>query len=158
MPGAPAILGTDVFAVEYSPEFAGDKVLLAIVASGLAPDTNDTYLYIGMRGAGGNTTWNGLPGYPVEICQAGADTPGSPLIAADLALPSDYSGSDAPSRHVYASWSDGPGGSPSDDVYRLDDIICRQLYVTGGTVSSIAYYGTAYRGKLLAWGKDGSPR
>jgi hypothetical protein len=159
LPGVPAILGTDVFAIEYSPAFAGDKVILAIVSSGSAPDTNDTYLYIGVRGAGGATTWNSnaFPGYPVEICEAGADTPGSPLISADLALPSDYNGSDIPSRRVYACWSDGPGGSPGDDVYRLNDTLCSQLYVSGGIVSSIACHGTTYQGKLLAGARTAIP-
>lgn len=159
LPGAPPISGADVFAIEYSPAFAGDKTILAIVSSGPAPDTNDTYLYIGMRGVGGATTWNNkaFPGYPVEICQPGADTPGSPLVSADLALPSDYSGSDMPSRHVYACWSDGAGGSPDDDVYRLDDTLCHRLNVSGGALSSIAYYGTAYQGKLLAGARTAIP-
>ncbi len=144
LPGVPPILGTDVFALEYSPSFGADNIKLAIVSSGPAPDTDDTYLYIG-RGSGGNMTWNAdvAPGYPVEICQAGADTPGSPLISAELTLPSDYSGSHMTSRHVYAYWSGG-------DIYRLDDTICHQLYVGGGAISSIAYYGTSSQGKLLA--------
>jgi hypothetical protein len=158
LPGAPPVLGADVFAIEYSPAFSGDRTMLAIVASGPAPDTSDTYLYIGVS-IGGTTTWNGnvAPGYPVEICEAGADTPASPLISADLALPSDYSGSDMPSRQVYACWSDGPAGSPGDDVYRLNDTLCRRLYVSGGIISSIAYYGTIYQGKLLAGARTAIP-
>ena len=156
LPGVPAIIGTDVFAVEYSPSFAGDNTLLAIVASGPLPDTNDSYLYIG-RGSSGAMTWNAnvAPGYPVEICQAG-DSPGSPLISTDLALPSDYNGSDAPFRQVYACWSDGPGGSADDDVYRLNDTACYRLYA-GGITSTIAYHGTAYQGKLLAGARTASP-
>lgn len=154
LPGAPPILGTDVFALEYSSAFAGDRVILAIVSSGPPPDTDDTYLYIGQRGAGGNTIWNGIPGYPVEIGEG--DTPGSPLTYADLTLPSDYNGSDLSSRHVYASWSDGPGGSPDDDVYRLDDANCHRLYA-GGIVSTIAYYGASGGGKLLAGARAGAP-
>jgi hypothetical protein len=167
LPGVPAILGTDVFAIEYSPAFAGDKTILAIVSTGPAPDTDDTYLYIGVRGAGGITTWNNnvSPGYPVEICQSGADTPGSPLTYADLTLPSDYSGADISLRHVYASWSDNPpgvatAGNPNDDVYRLDDVSCKRLYVAGSgefAVSSLAYYGTSYIGKLLAGAMMGDP-
>jgi hypothetical protein len=158
LPGVPAILGTDVFAIEYSPAFAGDKTILAIVSSGPAPDTNDTYLYIGIS-SGGTMTWNGnvAPGYPLEICEAGADTPGSPLISADLALPSDYSGSDIPSWLVYACWSDGPAGSPGDDVYRLSDTLCHRLYVSGGIISSIAHHGTTYQGKLLAGARTAIP-
>jgi hypothetical protein len=130
--------------------------MLAIVSSGPVPDTDDTYLYIGIS-SGGAMTWNGAPGYPVEICEAGADAPGSPLISADLTLPSDYNGSDMSSRIVYACWSDGPGGSLSDDVYRLSDALCYRLYVIGGVVSSIAYYGTVYQGKLLAGARTAIP-
>jgi len=158
LPGVPPILGTDVFAIEYSPSFAGDRTMLAIVSTGPAPDTDDTYLYIGIS-SGGTMTWNNnvAPGYPVEICQAGADTPGSPLISADLALPSDYNGSDISSRQVYACWSDGVGGSPGDDVYRLSDTLCSRLYASGGIISSIAYYGTTYQGKLLAGARTAIP-
>jgi hypothetical protein len=166
LPGAPAILGTDVFAVEYSPGFIGDRTILAVVSSGFAPDTDDTYLYLGLRGTGAVTTWNNsvLPGYPVEICQSGGDTPGSPLTYADLALPSNYVGSDVSLRHVYASWSDNPAGAamagnPNDDAYRLDDISCTRLYVGGAefAVSSLAYHGTHYAGKLLAGAVRGDP-
>jgi len=167
LPGAPPILGTDVFAIEYSAGFIGDKTILAVVSSGPVPDTDDTYLYLGLRGVGGTTTWNNnvLPGYPVEICQSGGDTPGSPLTYADLALPSNYVGSDISLRHVYACWSDNPpgaamAGNPNDDVYRLDDISCTRLYVGGSAefaVSSLAYHGTSYAGKLLAGAVRGDP-
>jgi hypothetical protein len=158
LPGVPAIVGTDVFALEYSPSFAGDRTILAIVASGPAPDTNDSYLYIG-RSSGATTLWNTsvAAGYPVEICQAGADSPGYPLVSADLSLPSDYSGSGITSRHVYASWSDGAGGNPGDDVYRLDDTACYKLNVIGGVISTIAYHGTIYQGKLLVGARTGTP-
>jgi hypothetical protein len=159
LPSNPAIAGTDVFAIEYSPAFAADGALLAIVSSGPPPDTNDTYLYIGRR-QGQNTTWNGLvsPGYPVEIAQPGGDTPGTPLTYASLALPSDYFGLEAPSRRVYAAWSDNPrgtaaAGNTNDDVYRIDDTACLRLNVAGSreyVVSSLAYHGTVDDGKLLA--------
>lgn len=168
LPAVPAIAGTDVFAIKYSPAFSGDRMILAIVSSGPAPDTDDTYLYIGRRITAGTTTWNGnvFPGYPVEICRPGEDTPGSPLTYAALALPSDYSASDMPLRYVYACWSDNPpgtaiAGNPNDDVYRLDDILCNRLYVGGGSgecvISSLAYYGTSNEGKLLAGAMMDSP-
>ncbi|MFC1869742.1 fibronectin type III domain-containing protein [Chloroflexota bacterium] len=161
LPAVPAIAGTDVFAIKYSPAFAADRTILAIVASGPPPDTDDTYLYIGRRADSGTTTWNATvaPGYPVEICQPGEDSPGSPLTYAALALPSDYLGLDTSLRSVYASWSDNPrgtavAGKPNDDVYRLNDILCSRLYVGDGSseraISSLAYYGTKDEGKLLA--------
>ena len=156
LPTAPPISGTDVFAIDYSPGFAGDGTLLAIVASGPVPDTDDTYLYIGTRDLGSNnTTWNSFPGYPVEICQSGQDTPGTPLTYADLALPSDYSGTIPSLRHVYACWSDNPpgvvtAGNANDDVYRLDDTVCYRLLIRNDAVCSLTHYGFYNRGKLLA--------
>ena len=152
----PAISGTDVFAIEYSPGFTSDGTLLAIVATGPAPDTDDTYLYIGIRDLGSNnTTWNTSSGYPVEICQPGQDTPGTPLTYADLALPSDYSGAIPSRRHVYACWTDNPpgavtAGNTNDDVYRLDDTVCYRLLVRNDIICSLAHHGFYSRGKLLA--------
>ncbi len=137
----------DIFAIEYSPGFDADGTLLAIAAT--APPTDNTYLYIGIRDLGGNTTtWNSFAGYPAEICQSGQDTPGTPLTYADIALPSDYSGTTPWHRHAYACWSD-TGGNPDDDVYRLDDAVCYRLLVRD-TICSLAHYGMFSRGKLLA--------
>jgi hypothetical protein len=151
--GATGWSNADIFAIEYSPGFAADSTLLAIAAT--APPTDDTYLYIGIRDLGGNaTTWNSFAGYPVEICQSGQDTPGTPLTYADLALPWDYSGTIPSGRHVYACWSDNPpgtvtAGNPNDDVYRLDDTVCYRLLVRN-IICSLAHYGMFSRGKLLA--------
>jgi hypothetical protein len=151
--GATGWSSADIFALEYSTGFDADGTLLAIAAT--APPTDDTYLYIGIRDLGGNTTtWNSFAGYPVEICQSGQDTPGTPLTYADLALPADYSGSLPSHRHVYACWSDNPpgtatAGNPNDDVYRLDDTVCYRLLVRD-IICSLAHYGMFSRGKLLA--------
>jgi hypothetical protein len=155
LPGNPPISGTDVFSIEYSPSFASDGTLLAIVASGPAPDTDDTYLYIGLRDlATTNAMWNSYAGYPVEICQQGSDSPGTPLTFADLALPADYLGSTLTHRHVYACWTDNPTGStssgnPNDAVYRLDDVMVSNLVIQD-VACSLAHYGRFNRGKLLA--------
>lgn len=151
----PAVLGTDVFAIEYSPSFSSDGTLVAIVASGSAPDTEDTYLYIGLRDLGSNsTTWNSFPSYPVEICESGQDTPGTPLTYADLALPADYAGTVPSRQHVYACWSDNPpgvatAGNANDDVYRIDTCVCYRLLVRNDVICSLAHYGMYSRGKLL---------
>lgn len=154
LPVVPAINGVDVFALSYSPCFAADRTILAVVASGPAPDTDDAYLYAGIRDlAQSRITWNTFPGYPVEICTPGGDTPGSPLTYAALALPLDYIGSDMSLRRVYASWSDGIGGNNNDDVYRIDDATVVRLYAGGGAeiaIASLAYHGEYDEGKLLA--------
>jgi len=148
--------GVDIFAIEYSPAFTGDGTLLAVVASGPNANTGDTFLYTGRRDLSVNTcTWNQFPGYPVEICQAGMDTPGTPLTFADLALPGDYQGSTVSQRHVYACWTDDlpgstPAGNNNDDVYRIDDSICYPLQAKPDIICSLAHYGFYRQGKLLA--------
>ena len=147
---------TDVFAIEYAPGFASDSTLLAIVASGAAPDSDDTYLYAGIRDlASSDTTWNSFAGYPVEICQSGQDTPGTSLTYADLALPADYVGTVPSRRHVYACWTDNPpgmatAGNSNDDVYRIDDAVCYRLQARPDVICSLAHYGMYSHGKLLA--------
>jgi hypothetical protein len=154
--GATGWSDADVFAIEYSPGFATDGTLLAIAATGPPPNTDDTYLYMGIRDLGGNTTtWNTSSGYPVEVSQSGQDTPGTPLSYADIALPADYTGDIPTNRHVYACWSDNPpgaatGGNPNDDVYRLDDTVGYRLLVRNDVICSLAHYGMFSRGKLLA--------
>ena len=146
----------DIFAIEYSPGFAADSTLLAVAATGPPPNSDDTFLYIGFRDLGGNTTtWNNSSGYPVKISQSGQDTPGTPLTYADIALPADYLGTSPAKRHVYACWSDNPpgtatGGNPNDDVYRIDNTVCYRLLVRPDVACSLAHYGMFSRGKLLA--------
>ena len=146
----------DIFAIEYSPQFAADGTLLAIAATGSLPGTDNTYLYMGTRDLGGNTTtWNNSPGYPVQISQSSQDTPGTPLTYADIALPADFNGASPANRHIYACWSDNPSGlgtagNPNDDVYRIDDTVCYRLYLRTDIICSLAHYGIFSRGKLLA--------
>ena len=148
--------GVDVFAIKYSPSFPADGTLLAITASGPSATTGDTFLYIGLRDlATSNIIWNSSSGYPVEICQQGQNTPGTPLTYADLALPADYSGGTISQRHVYACWTDNPpgvttAGNTNVDVYRLDDTMCYRLQTHPDTICSLAHYGPFSRGKLLA--------
>ena len=154
--GATGWSNADIFAIEYSPGFAVDGTLMAIAATGPPPNSDDTFLYIGFRDLGGNTTmWNNSSGYPVEISQSGQDTPGTPLTYADIALPADYIGTSPASRHVYACWSDNPpgvatSGNPNDDVYRIDDAVGYRLLVRPDVICSLAHYGMFSRGKLLA--------
>jgi hypothetical protein len=160
--GATGWTAADVFAIQYSPGFASDATLLAVAATGPPPATDNTYLFMGTRDLGGNTTiWNNSSGYPVQISQSGQDTPGTPLTYADIALPADYLGTSPARRHVYACWSDNPpgsasGGNPNDDVYRIDDTVCYNLAIRTDTVCSLAHYGMFSRGKLLAGAAEAS--
>jgi hypothetical protein len=154
--GAAGWSNADIFAIEYSPGFAVDGTILAVAATGPPPNSDSTFLYIGFRDLGGNTTvWNNSSGYPVEISQSGQDTPGTPLTYADIALPADYIGTSPSNRHIYACWSDNPpgvasAGNPNDDVYRIDDNVCYRLLVRTDVICSLAHYGMFSSGKLLA--------
>ena len=154
--GAAGWSNADIFAIEYSPNFAADGTILAVAATGPPPSSEGTFLYIGFRDLGGNTTtWNNYTGYPVKISQSGQGTPGTPLTYADIALPADYTGTSPSHRHAYACWSDNPpsgasSGNPNDDVYRIDDTVCYRLMVRTDTICSLAHYGMFSRGKLLA--------
>ena len=129
--------GVDVAAISYSPSYASDGALLIIASS-----ASRTYLYTGVRDVGSSTTtWNSWTGYPVEIGQAG-----EPLNHADIALPSDYSGSNPLSRRVFALWNKN---NPGRDVYQVSDY---QVYRMNAPepIASIAYRGSISRGKLMA--------
>ncbi|MDD5648007.1 MAG: triple tyrosine motif-containing protein [Dehalococcoidia bacterium] len=129
--------GVDVAAISYSPSYGSDGALLLVTSSAAK-----TYLYAGERDIGSNSiTWNSWTGYPVEIGQAG-----EPLNHADIALPSDYSGSNPYSRRAFASWNKN---NPGRDVYQVSDY---QVYRMNApeAIASIAYYGRISGGKLLA--------
>lgn len=153
---SPSAPGVDVFAIEYAPSYTADAVILAVVAGGPDKNTGDTSLFIGHKDLGGKSVvWNQDSGYPVELCEAGQDTPGTPLTYADLAMPSDYSGTSPYQRHLYACWSDNPqgassGGNNNDDVYRVDDSICYRLQVRPDAICSLSHHGDFNNGKLLA--------
>jgi hypothetical protein len=133
--------GADIFAIKYSYSFLSDGTLLAVASS-----ATKTYLFMGTRDLGANTTtWNTSPGYPVELGQPGSGSPGTPLNYADIALPSDYNSSSAYSRHVIASWSKS---HPSQDVYHVYDAQAYRMNAPE-PIASVAYYGSSRGGKLL---------
>ena len=128
--------GVDIFAIKHSPSFASDGAMLLVAAS-----ASRTYLYMGARDLGSRSmAWNSSAGYPVEIGQAG-----TPLNYADIALPADYSTANPYARQVFAAWNKGS----AHDIIRVSDY---QVYHIGApeAISSLAYYGNARSGKLLA--------
>jgi len=128
----------DVAAIKYS----SDGTILLVVSS-----TTQTFLYAGARDLGSRTTvWNSLNGYPVELGAPGKGTPGTPLIYADISLPSDYSASNPYSRQVFVSWRKN---HPSQDIYRVVDSIPYRMNAPE-PIASIAFYGSTASGKLLA--------
>jgi photosystem II stability/assembly factor-like uncharacterized protein len=157
----PSHIGGEVSALAYSPDYPDDMTLLVVAStasdvSGAPPDyQNKTWLCLGVRDTtDGTTTWNDLPDfppvvYPVEIAPAGDGS--SVSFTSSLALPSNYSGSEASTRRLFVSYDRQPDAD--DDVYWLEDTIAVRLDLDGGSaidISSIAYHGTTASGKLLA--------
>lgn len=150
----PSYPGGEVSALAYSPNYQNDKTILAVASTGsdvAAAYQNKTWLCLGERNtSAGTTSWNTLTGYPVEIIPAG-DGPGVSYIHSSLALPSDYSSTEALSRQLFVSCDREPDAD--DDVYWLDDTTTHRMNANGGSainISSISYYGTVTSGKLLA--------
>jgi len=140
-------LDMDVTTVRFSPNYPSDKTILVI-----ASNATNTYLCTGARNTLDNTTyWDVTDPSQVEVSESSGESPGeNEIIVSDLALPSDYSGSDAGKRVVYASYS---SETEADDVYRIEDDVVYRMDVNHGDdvpIASIAYHGTCDGSKLLA--------
>ena len=153
----------EVSALAYSPHYPNDMTLLVVAstAGDVTGYEDKTWLCLGVRDtSGGTTEWNNLPdfpppNYPVEIAPAG-DAPGVSRFSSSLALPSNYSGSEASTRWLFVSYDREPADA-GDDVYLLEDTLAVRLDVDNGNaidISSIAYHGTISSGVLLAGDVD----
>lgn len=142
--------GADVSTVRFSPNYAGDKSILAIASSAndISQRENRTFLCTGERNtASKNTTWTTF----IEIIESSlGDSPDeNEIIFSDLALPPhDYSKDS--NWIAYASYYSN-STTECDDVYRIEED-GEQVYrldAKGGDdvgIASIAYQG----GILLA--------
>ncbi|MFC2059668.1 hypothetical protein ACFLTZ_01065, partial [Chloroflexota bacterium] len=143
----PNKIGGEISAIAYSPSFQRDNTIVVIASTGSDVSAgpplnyqNQTWLCLGKRdAAAGTTSWNTgvFNDYPVSIATAG-DAVGA-YISSSLALPSNYSGSNASSRQLFVSYNRSP--SVNDDVYRLDDTTTHRLNANSGVaidISSIA--------------------
>jgi hypothetical protein len=151
--------GGEVSALAYSPDFQNDYTLLVVASTNTdvaAAYQNKTWLCLLNRSTG---VWNSLLDYPVEIGTLASPSAGDALgvfyIHTSLALPSNYSGSNAATRRLFVSYDREPNAN--DDVYRLIDTTVTRLNVLGGipiNICSIAYSGTTTKGTLLAGDVD----
>jgi hypothetical protein len=155
----PAHAGGEVSAIAYSPDYPRDETILVVASTSDdvgAAHRNRTWLCLGERDFEEETTvWNDVGGYPVEVATASSpsagDAPGVSRISSSLSLPLNYSASREPSRRLFVSYDRVPDAN--DDVYLLADDTVSRLKAGGGAaidISSIAYYGTATSGTLLA--------
>ncbi len=144
--------GADVSTVRFSPNYAGDKSILAIASSAndISQRKNGTFLCTGERNtASKNTTWTTF----IEI-SSGNSPDENEIIFSDLALPSeDYS--KGSNWIAYASYySNSTTGC--DDAYRIEEAGGQvyRLKVKGGNevgIASIAYQGgILFAGEVLA--------
>jgi photosystem II stability/assembly factor-like uncharacterized protein len=159
----PSHPGGEVSALAYSPRYGSDATLLAVASTSsdyvTATYRNKTWLCLLRRDTG---VWNSLPNYPVEIgtlaSPSAGDGPGVSYIHSSLALPSNYSSSNAASRQLFASYNREPDAN--DDAYWLNNTTVTRLNADGGNpvdISSIAYHGTLASGTLLAGDVDPVP-
>jgi len=165
-----SLIGGEVSSIAFSPNYESDSIILVVASTGndVAATYRDmTVLSIGKRDLAVQTTvWNpaDYPNYPVSITNSGDEaSPPVPIVISCISLPSNFVGStDDPGmsdrRKVFVSYNRNPDSTSNNDVYRIDDTvssgnICERLNAAGGTgidIASIAYYGTATEGKLIA--------
>jgi photosystem II stability/assembly factor-like uncharacterized protein len=163
----PSHLGGEVSALAYSPDFQNDYTLLVVASTnsdyGTATYQNKTWLCLLERDTG---TWN----TPVAIVSAG-DASDVSWIHTSLALPTNYSGSNAATRRLFVSYDlnlkpanpvdpDLDDLDADDDVYWLSDTAVTRLNANianpGNPINicSLAYSGTTTKGTLLAGDVD----
>ncbi len=144
-------LNRDVWAVALSPNFPGDKTIVAVASSGA-----NTRVF-------NNVNWEAVWGTSVGI------TNGTPINAgtdatiggASIVLPSDYDGLDSSRRIAYVSTRPTPAtllDDPLSNTWRVSSAtstsvalaIGPPLGIPSGDVSSLAYSGTIAAGTLYA--------
>jgi hypothetical protein len=136
-----------VMALKFSPTYDTDNTIVVVYSNG-----GGTYLNAGIHDLSANTTdWTAIYTSPIEVTTAAGTSPkAGEIIAANLELPSDFSGQFSTLRRAYVSMDASNGNT---GVFRIDDTTVYQLMDTTGLtkrISSIAYFGTYASGKLLA--------
>jgi hypothetical protein len=150
--------GADVSTVRFSPNYAGDKSILAIASSAndISQRENGTFLCTGERNTESkNTTWTTF----IEVIESslGDSSDENEIIFSDLALPSEDYSTDW---IAYASYYSN-STTECDDAYRIEEDGGQvyRLNVNGGDnvgIASIAYQdGILLAGEVLA--KNDSP-
>ena len=161
--------GCEISSIAFSPNYNSDPIILAAASAetDVTSHQNSTVICIGKRDIGNQTTvWNN-PGdfsaYPVPIAM---EVDNKPPVISCLSLPSNFLGAPATielleRRKIFVSYQRQPS-SGNNDVYRIIDSISPtavRLNANGGLsidIASIAYYGTATDGKLIAGESTGT--
>jgi len=145
----------DVMALKFSPTYDADNTIV-VVYSKVVVYSNDDGTYLN---AYKTTDWIAIyDAGPIEIKATdsfGTSPKADDIIAANLELPSDFSGEQPTLRRIYVS-TDANGNDDEQGIFRIDNTTVYQLMDTknqgtdGKRIASIAYFGTYASGKLLA--------
>ncbi|MGA9047901.1 MAG: fibronectin type III domain-containing protein [Dehalococcoidia bacterium] len=153
----------DYFSVKFSPGYAGDQSIVAVLAN-----STSTFYNIAVRDINNNqiTSWvytaNGIE-IVSSTSPAGASPSFATLATADISLPADFSGQTSSLRRAFISLNvPSPVlGTDESGIFRMDDSVPATLLSTTSSSSlqvySIAFSGTYQTGKLLAGFVWGSP-
>jgi len=134
----------DISAVKFSPNYAIDTTILVVSAVAIGtPLLRDI--------VGG--TWDQISATGIDIGATGIDDfaydalAGDSLLAADIALPSDYNGTVATLRRAYVSIvSDAAGAATLTNVYRITGTATGTEIATATVSGTVKITGIEYRG------------
>ncbi len=149
----------EVGAVAFSPNFASDEMLIAVVGEWNTGGTVADNVSLEMFSFD-SKAWNSAAGfstsYPALIVQ---DTGITGITAASLSLSPEYLGSDDAMRLAYVGLTLG-GDEDYNGVHRMDDVTAKELKV-GATIdiNSVAFDGTnlvagRYDSNIVYWSDD----
>ncbi len=122
------------FAVAFSPNFASDKVMVALTEEDSAPQVDFEIFSFSTK------IWNdsaGFTSYPVAVTTAAGLT----SAVGDIALAPDYLGSDDSMRVAFVGIDITATADTDDGIYRLTDTSLKDVS-SPKDVGSIAYDGT----------------
>jgi len=140
----------DYVAVQFDPNFVGTRVLVAVCASsadGGGTIANGIYLHL-LNDATGLQVLAPTAFYTAAASEyQAAAAAGTDVVAADIALPSDYDPTTASGRRAYVTIA--TAGALIDDVFRIDNATFRALGATNRAYHSCSYAGTIDEGTLF---------
>ena len=140
-------LSGDVLALCFSPNYSSDNSLVLTMA-----DNTGSYVYMAFRDVAANTSnFSIFPAVEITTAGAGTSPKAGQIISSDIDLPSDFLGGTPSMRKVFVT-TDDAGATGNAGIFRIDDNLIYRIFQPSGSlrISSIAYYGSASSGKLLA--------
>ena len=149
-PVVAAVTGTaDFVAVKFSPNYAGDRVLLAVGANA----TPGASLYL-MNTSTTAQLVNSPVTFEANITDFDITAGAAAAIAsADIAVASDFDPTDANAYRAWVAVASNTAVAAEDGVYRIDGPTATNLNIVGATtaqaIDSIAYSGTNDAGTLF---------